>query len=107
VFFLFLFFQFFWKFAKFSTKFVKKKIIKKHWSILHENMKISDFFPIFCLTKSQKFAPKKITNRQKNHCWHYVKNPLYFWIFSILNSKSNTTNNHFKLGEYYYICLYT
>jgi hypothetical protein len=53
------------------------------------------------LTKSWKFAPKKITIGKKNHCWHYVKNPLYLWIFSILNSKSSTTNNHFKLGEFF------
>jgi hypothetical protein len=52
------------------------------------------------LTKSSKFAP------QKNHCWHYVKNSLYLWIFfPFKNSKSSTTNYHFKLGEFFGICM--
>jgi hypothetical protein len=62
--------------------------------------KISNFFSNCLFEQELKICPPK------NHCWHYVKNPLYLWIFSIFNSKSSTTNNHFKLGEFFYICMY-
>jgi len=60
-------------------------------------MKISNFL----FDQELKICPPKIHCWQKNHCWHYVKKPTISLIFSILNSKSSTTNNHFKLGEFF------